>query len=252
MLWLLCFCSVEHRFSEPDTLAKYAIEQFAHGVLGASRDHPYLLCLRVYRRPQFLLIGRNSGRLWAILWGAVWAWVAATLFSGTITFWLGRIFSEATLRRPCSAKGGSSGSPSSSPAMPSRERDCAQRSDRTVYTGEHGVSVRLARISALHSAAWRSASSPRSRLVTRYGLQAMMQGALEGLFWTARAAIAALSLAASSMCGTDAAKGKILRSAQISLLTLLPPNSIAMVMRKNLPLLSLLLLTGPWPVAAVH
>lgn len=54
------------------------------------------------------------------------------------------------------------------------------------------------------------------------------------------------------MCAIAGAKGKILRSMQISLLTLLSANRIAEAMRKDLPLLSLLLLIGPWPVAAVH
>ena len=51
------------------------------------------------------------------------------------------------------------------------------------------------------------------------------------------------------MCGTGAAKGKILRLAQINLLTRSVHRRIAMLMRKNLPLLDLLLLIGPWPVA---
>ncbi|GAB5454316.1 MAG: hypothetical protein Hens2KO_05450 [Henriciella sp.] len=51
------------------------------------------------------------------------------------------------------------------------------------------------------------------------------------------------------MCGNGVAKGKILRSAQIRLLTLSASRRIAVAMRKNLPLLDLLLLIGPWPVA---
>lgn len=47
--------------------------------------------------PQFLLIG-ISVYAFGPLWGAVWSWVA-TLCSGTVTFWLGRFFGEATLRR---------------------------------------------------------------------------------------------------------------------------------------------------------
>lgn len=47
--------------------------------------------------PQFLLIG-ISVFAFGPLWGAVWSWVA-TLCSGTLTFWLGRFFSDATLRR---------------------------------------------------------------------------------------------------------------------------------------------------------
>lgn len=47
--------------------------------------------------PQFLLIG-IAVYAFGPVWGAVWSWVA-TLCSGTITFWLGRFFGEATLRR---------------------------------------------------------------------------------------------------------------------------------------------------------
>ncbi|MFN3212383.1 MAG: TVP38/TMEM64 family protein [Henriciella sp.] len=47
--------------------------------------------------PQFLLIGM-SVYAFGPLWGAIWAWVA-TLCSGTLTFWLGRLFGEATLQR---------------------------------------------------------------------------------------------------------------------------------------------------------
>ena len=54
------------------------------------------------------------------------------------------------------------------------------------------------------------------------------------------------------MCGIDVAKGIILRSMRNRLLTLLSGRRIAVFMRKNLPLESLLLLIGPWPVATVH
>jgi len=47
--------------------------------------------------PQFLLIG-IAVYAFGPLWGAVWSWVA-TLCSGTLTFWLGRFFGDATLRR---------------------------------------------------------------------------------------------------------------------------------------------------------
>ena len=47
--------------------------------------------------PQFLLIGIGV-YAFGPLWGAVWSWVA-TLFSGTVTFWLGRFFGDATLNR---------------------------------------------------------------------------------------------------------------------------------------------------------
>lgn len=47
--------------------------------------------------PQFLLIGMGV-YAFGPLWGAIWSWVA-TLCSGTITFWLGRLFGDATLQR---------------------------------------------------------------------------------------------------------------------------------------------------------
>ncbi|MEO1553747.1 MAG: VTT domain-containing protein [Pseudomonadota bacterium] len=47
--------------------------------------------------PQFLLIG-VAVYAFGPLWGAVWSWVA-TLCSGTVTFWVGRFFGDATLAR---------------------------------------------------------------------------------------------------------------------------------------------------------
>ncbi|MEO0607356.1 MAG: VTT domain-containing protein [Pseudomonadota bacterium] len=47
--------------------------------------------------PQFLLIG-IAVYAFGPLWGAVYSW-AATICSGTITFWVGRFFGGATLQR---------------------------------------------------------------------------------------------------------------------------------------------------------
>ncbi len=47
--------------------------------------------------PQFLLIG-IAVYAFGPVWGAAWAWVA-TICSGTLTFWLGRFFGDATLKR---------------------------------------------------------------------------------------------------------------------------------------------------------
>lgn len=74
-----------------------AIKQFASGPLGL----PVLIltfcgCAFI-GVPQFLLIG-ISVYAFGPVWGAIWAWVA-TLCSGTLTFWLGRLFGEATLAR---------------------------------------------------------------------------------------------------------------------------------------------------------
>lgn len=74
-----------------------SIKEFASGPLGL----PVLIltfcgCAFI-GVPQFLLIG-ISVYAFGPLWGAIWAWVA-TLCSGTLTFWLGRLFGKATLAR---------------------------------------------------------------------------------------------------------------------------------------------------------
>lgn len=74
-----------------------AIGQFADGPWGVpALILTFCLCAFV-GVPQFLLIG-IAVYAFGPLWGAIWAWIA-TLCSGTLTFWLGRIFSEATLSR---------------------------------------------------------------------------------------------------------------------------------------------------------
>lgn len=47
--------------------------------------------------PQFVLISIGV-YAFGPLWGAVWSWTA-TMVSGSLTFWLGRFFGEATLAR---------------------------------------------------------------------------------------------------------------------------------------------------------
>lgn len=74
-----------------------AIKEFASGPLGL----PVLIltfcgCAFI-GVPQFLLIG-ISVYAFGPVWGAIWAWIA-TLCSGTLTFWLGRLFGKATLAR---------------------------------------------------------------------------------------------------------------------------------------------------------
>lgn len=74
-----------------------ALQSFADGPLGV----PFLIfvfCLSAYIGvPQFALI---AGAVVAFgpLWGAVWSWVA-TMCSGAVTFWTGRITGEATFKR---------------------------------------------------------------------------------------------------------------------------------------------------------
>ncbi len=74
-----------------------AIATFAEGPWGV----PALIltfCLCVFIGvPQFLLIG-IAVYAFGPVWGAVWSWVA-TLCSGTVTFWVGRLFGNTTLHR---------------------------------------------------------------------------------------------------------------------------------------------------------
>ena len=74
-----------------------AIAEFAEGPWGVPALILTFCACAFFGVPQFLLIG-IAVYAFGPLWGAVWAWVA-TLCSGTVTFWLGRLFSEATLNR---------------------------------------------------------------------------------------------------------------------------------------------------------
>ncbi|MCR9270432.1 MAG: VTT domain-containing protein [Hyphomonadaceae bacterium] len=74
-----------------------AIAQFADGPWGVPALILTFCACAFIGVPQFLLIG-IAVYAFGPLWGAVWSWVA-TLCSGTITFWLGRFFGEATLQR---------------------------------------------------------------------------------------------------------------------------------------------------------
>ncbi len=74
-----------------------AIGEFADGPWGVPALIVAFCVCAFIGVPQFLLIG-IAVYAFGPIWGGVWAWVA-TLCSGTITFWLGRLFSEATLNR---------------------------------------------------------------------------------------------------------------------------------------------------------
>ena len=74
-----------------------AIMQFANGPWGVPALILTFCGCAFIGVPQFLLIGIGVYAFGPV-WGAVWSWVA-TLCSGTLTFWLGRLFGEATLQR---------------------------------------------------------------------------------------------------------------------------------------------------------
>ena len=83
-------------FLNVDALRR-AIAEFASGPWGVPALILTFCGCAFIGMPQFLLIG-IAVYAFGPLWGAVWAWVAS-LCSGTITFWLGRFFGEATLQR---------------------------------------------------------------------------------------------------------------------------------------------------------
>lgn len=74
-----------------------AIKQFASGPFGVPALILTFCACAFIGVPQFLLIGIGVYAFGPV-WGAIWSWVA-TLCSGTLTFWLGRWFGEATLQR---------------------------------------------------------------------------------------------------------------------------------------------------------
>lgn len=74
-----------------------AIGEFANGPWGIPALILTFCACAFIGVPQFLLIG-IAVYAFGPVWGAVWSWVA-TLCSGTITFWIGRFFDEATRQR---------------------------------------------------------------------------------------------------------------------------------------------------------
>ncbi|MEM1087111.1 MAG: VTT domain-containing protein [Pseudomonadota bacterium] len=73
------------------------IAQFADGPWGIPAIILTFCACAFIGVPQFILIG-IAVYAFGPLWGAIWSWVA-TLCSGTITFWLGRVFGQPTLQR---------------------------------------------------------------------------------------------------------------------------------------------------------
>lgn len=74
-----------------------AIAEFAQGPWGLPALILTFCACAFIGVPQFLLIG-IAVYAFGPLWGAIWSWVA-TLCSGTLTFWIGRFFGDATLQR---------------------------------------------------------------------------------------------------------------------------------------------------------
>ena len=124
------------------------------------------------------------------LWGAVWAWVA-TLCSGTITFWIGRLFSEATLNRL------GQGRIKRFTEFVARNAFAASAIVRNAPTGPFLlVNMVFGAIGAkfLHYIGGMALGTIPKIALVAFGLQAI-QAALEGNVWSAvAAAVAALSV----------------------------------------------------------
>lgn len=74
-----------------------AIRQFAEGPWGVPALIIAFCACAFIGVPQFVLIG-IAVYAFGPIWGSLWSWVA-TMCSGTITFWLGRLFGQQTLQR---------------------------------------------------------------------------------------------------------------------------------------------------------
>ena len=74
-----------------------AIAQFADGPWGVPALILTFCACAFIGVPQFLLIG-VAVYAFGPMWGAVWSWLA-TLCSGSVTFWVGRFFGQATLQQ---------------------------------------------------------------------------------------------------------------------------------------------------------
>lgn len=189
LLALLVFLFLFGRYTEflnLDALQR-AIGEFADGPWGVPAIIlTFCLCAFI-GVPQFLLIG-IAVYAFGPMWGAVWAWVA-TLCSGTVTFWLGRVFNEATLNRL------GQGRIKRFAEFVARNAFAASAIVRNFPTGPFLV-VNMV-FGAIGAKFWHYFGGmalgviPKIALVA-FGLQAI-QAALEGNFWTAlAAAVAAL------------------------------------------------------------
>lgn len=191
LLALLVFLFLFGRYTEflnLDALQR-AIGEFADGPWGVPAIILTFCVCAFIGVPQFLLIG-IAVYAFGPMWGAVWAWVA-TLCSGTITFWLGRIFSEATLNRL------GQGRIKRFAEFVARNAFAASAIVRNFPTGPFLV-VNMV-FGAIGAKFWHYFGGmalgviPKIALVA-FGLQAI-QAALEGNFWTAlAAAVAALAV----------------------------------------------------------
>ena len=138
--------------------------------------------------PQFLLIG-VAVFAFGPLWGAVWSWVA-TLCSGTLTFWLGRLFGESTLQRF------SRGRIKRFADFVARNAFAASAIVRNVPTGPFLVVNMLfgaIRSNYLHYLSGMALGVIPKIALVAFGLQAI-QAALEGNIWMAAGAAAAAVL----------------------------------------------------------
>jgi uncharacterized membrane protein YdjX (TVP38/TMEM64 family) len=187
LLALLLFLFLFGRYTDFLNLdaLQNAIAAFADGPWGVPAIILTFCVCAFIGVPQFLLIG-IAVYAFGPLWGGVWAWVA-TLCSGTITFWLGRVFSEATLNRL------GQGRIKRFAEFVARNAFAASAIVRNAPTGPFLV-VNMV-FGAIGAKFWHYFGGmalgviPKIALVA-FGLQAI-QAALEGNFWTALAAAAA-------------------------------------------------------------
>ena len=166
-----------------------AIGEFAEGPWGVPALILTFCACAFIGVPQFLLIG-IAVYAFGPLWGAVWAWVA-TLCSGTITFWIGRLFSEATLNRL------GQGRVKRFTEFVARNAFAASAIVRNAPTGPFLlVNMVFGAIGAkfLHYIGGMALGTIPKIALVAFGLQAI-QAALEGNVWSAvAAAVAALSV----------------------------------------------------------
>ena len=191
LLALLVFLFLFGRYTEFLNVEalRLAIGEFANGPWGVPAIILTFCICAFVGVPQFLLIG-IAVFAFGPMWGAVWAWVA-TLCSGAITFWLGRVFSEATLNRL------GQGRIKRFAEFVARNAFAASAIVRNFPTGPF-LAVNMV-FGAIGAKFWHYFGGmalgviPKIALVA-FGLQAI-QAALEGNFWTAlAAAIAALAV----------------------------------------------------------
>ncbi len=166
-----------------------AIAEFAEGPWGVPALILTFCACAFIGVPQFLLIG-IAVYAFGPLWGAVWSWVA-TLCSGTITFWVGRFFGEATLQRL------GEGRIKRFADFVARNAFAASAVVRNVPTGPFlmvNMIFGAIRAKYLHYIAGMALGVIPKIALVAFGLQAI-QAALQGNIWVAiMAALAALAV----------------------------------------------------------